>query len=88
MGSGKSPFVACFAFLGFLFSLFSFSFSSIQKNIRSSCPNAVQHIHQAVELGLVEGDYTEMEFPAMGIQEAVEFFSERAYGKRISLEHA
>ncbi len=50
--------------------------------------DAVQHIHEAVELGLGEGDYSEMEFPAMGMQEAVEFFSERAYGKKISLEHA
>ncbi len=50
--------------------------------------DAVQHIHEAAQLGVGEADYAEMEFPALDLQEAVGLFSERAYGKRISLEHA
>ncbi len=47
----------------------------------------VQHIYEAGKLGCGETDVSKMEFPAMGLEEATEFFSERAYGKKISLEH-
>ncbi len=48
----------------------------------------VRHIYEASQLGLGESDYSNIEFPAMGMEEAVAIFSEAAYGKKISLEHA
>ncbi len=51
-------------------------------------PQGVRHIYEASELGVGESDFDNMEFPALGLQEAVEAFSERAYGMKISLEHA
>ncbi len=48
----------------------------------------VRHIYEAAELGLGEADYSNIEFPAMSLEEAVTVFSEAAYGVKISLEHA
>lgn len=51
-------------------------------------PQAVRHLWEAGKLGIGETSLDAMHFPAMGIDEAVAAFSEIAYGKRISLEHA
>ncbi len=48
----------------------------------------VRHLYEAVEIGLGESDLSEMKFPAMSLEEAIGVFSELAYGKKISLEHA
>ncbi|HSR12988.1 MAG TPA: DUF362 domain-containing protein [Thermodesulfobacteriota bacterium] len=51
-------------------------------------PQGVRHIYEASGLGVGESDFDKMEFPVLGLQEAVEIFSEKAYGMKISLEHA
>lgn len=48
----------------------------------------VRHIYEAAQIGIGEADLSNMEFPAMRLEEAVEQFSQLAYGKKISLEHA
>jgi uncharacterized protein (DUF362 family) len=49
---------------------------------------AVRHLWEAARLGIGEHDVEEMEFPALDLQEAFSIFTEAAYGKQISLEHA
>ncbi len=49
---------------------------------------AVRHIWEAGRLGVGETDTENMEFPVMGLDEAVGIFGEAAYGKRIELAHA
>lgn len=48
----------------------------------------VAHIREAAILGVGEADTSKMEFPGLGLQEAVNIFSQAAYGKRINLSHA
>jgi uncharacterized protein (DUF362 family) len=51
-------------------------------------PQAVRHLWEAGKLGLGETDVQRMEFPALTLREAVEAFTEAAYGKRLTFEHA
>jgi uncharacterized protein (DUF362 family) len=51
-------------------------------------PQAVRHLWQAGRLGLGETDEKKMEFPALSLREAIEAFTEAAYGKRLTFEHA
>ena len=51
-------------------------------------PQAVHHLWEAGRLGLGETELAQMAFPGLAMQEAVAVFSQAAYGKTISLEHA
>lgn len=47
---------------------------------------AVRHLWEADRLGLGESDTEKMEFPAMSLREAIEAFTEAAYGERLTFE--
>jgi uncharacterized protein (DUF362 family) len=47
---------------------------------------AVRHLWEAGRLGLGETDTEKMEFPAMSMREAIEAFTEAAYGERLTFE--
>lgn len=49
---------------------------------------AVRHLWEADRLGLGESDTEKMEFPAMKLREAIEAFTEAAYGERLTFESA
>jgi hypothetical protein len=49
---------------------------------------AVRHLWEAGRLGLGETDTDAMEFPALSLQQAIEEFTEAAYGRRLTFEHA
>ncbi|MDQ3997716.1 MAG: DUF362 domain-containing protein [Gemmatimonadota bacterium] len=49
---------------------------------------AVRHLWEAERLGLGETDTDEMDFPAMSLREAIEAFTEAAYGTRMTFESA
>jgi uncharacterized protein (DUF362 family) len=49
---------------------------------------AVRHLWEAEQLGLGEGDTDKIEFPAMELREAIEAFTEAAYGERLTFESA
>jgi uncharacterized protein (DUF362 family) len=49
---------------------------------------AVRHLWEAERLGLGEGDTDIIEFPAMKLREAIEAFTEAAYGERLTFESA
>ena len=51
-------------------------------------PQAVRHLWEAARLGLGESKTDRMEFPAMSLREAIEAFTEAAYGRRLTFEHA
>jgi uncharacterized protein (DUF362 family) len=51
-------------------------------------PQAVRHLWEADRLGLGESDQKQMTFPALSMREAIEAFTERAYGHRMTFEHA
>ncbi|HZO89883.1 MAG TPA: DUF362 domain-containing protein [Chthonomonadaceae bacterium] len=51
-------------------------------------PQAVRHLWEASRLGLGETSPDKMEFPAMSLRAAIEAFTEAAYGKRLTFEHA
>jgi hypothetical protein len=51
-------------------------------------PQAVRHLWEAARLGIGEADTEKMQFPAMGLREAIEAFTEAAYGKRLTFQHA
>jgi uncharacterized protein (DUF362 family) len=51
-------------------------------------PQAVRHLWEADKLGLGVSDTDKMHFPAMSMREAVEAFTEAAYGERLTFEHA
>jgi uncharacterized protein (DUF362 family) len=51
-------------------------------------PQAVRHLWEAGRLKLGETDIKKMKFPALDLQEAIEAFTEAAYGERLSFEHA
>jgi len=50
-------------------------------------PQAVRHLWEAGRLGLGETETEKMDFPAMSLREAVEVFTERAYGERLTFKH-
>lgn len=47
----------------------------------------VRHLWEAQKLGLGEGDLDSMEFPGLSLKEAVETFTEAAYGEKLSFGH-
>jgi uncharacterized protein (DUF362 family) len=49
---------------------------------------AVRHLWEAEKLGLGETDTGALEYPAMSLQEAIEGFTEKAYGRRLTFRHA
>jgi uncharacterized protein (DUF362 family) len=49
---------------------------------------AVRHLWEAEKLGLGATDTDEMEFPMMSLQEAIEAFTEAAYGERLTFKSA
>src|SRR6266542_4069924 len=51
-------------------------------------PQAVRHLWEAARLGIGESDTEKMIFPALGLREAIERFTERVYGRRLTFEHA
>jgi uncharacterized protein (DUF362 family) len=51
-------------------------------------PQAVRHLWEAARLGVGESDTDKVEFPALGLDDAIGAFTEAAYGKRLSFEHA
>ena len=51
-------------------------------------PQAVRHLWEAGRLGLGETDTDHMEFPVLGLREAIQAFTVAAYGERLTFEHA
>jgi uncharacterized protein (DUF362 family) len=51
-------------------------------------PQAVRHLWEAGRLNLGETDTDKMHFPALKLSEAIEAFTEAAYGERLNFEHA
>ena len=51
-------------------------------------PQAVRYLWEAGRLGLGETDIKKMTFPLLDMRGAIEAFTERAYGKRMTFEHA
>jgi uncharacterized protein (DUF362 family) len=49
---------------------------------------AVRHLWEAQRLGIGEADIERFEFPAMSMQDAIGAFTEAAYGRRLTFEHA
>jgi uncharacterized protein (DUF362 family) len=49
---------------------------------------AVRHLWEAERLGLGETDTNRMDFPALSLREAIEAFTEAAYGERLTFESA
>ncbi len=49
---------------------------------------AVRHLWEAGRLGLGETDTDQMQFPALGLTDAIAAFTEAAYGERLTFEHA
>lgn len=50
-------------------------------------PQAVRHLWEAGRRGLGETDLNAMEFPCLSLREAIEAFTEAAYGERLTFEH-
>lgn len=48
----------------------------------------VRHLWEAGRLGVGETDTDKMHFPALSLQEAIEAFTEAAYGERLTFAHA
>jgi uncharacterized protein (DUF362 family) len=48
----------------------------------------VRHLWEARRLGIGEGDVSRMEFPGLSVREAIEAFTEAAYGEKLTFEHA
>jgi uncharacterized protein (DUF362 family) len=51
-------------------------------------PQAVRHLWEAERLELGETDTDEMEFPALSLKQAIEAFTQAAYGERLTFESA
>jgi uncharacterized protein (DUF362 family) len=51
-------------------------------------PQAVRHLWEAGKMDIGETDRAEMYFPEMSLREAIEAFTQHAYGKRLNFEHA
>ncbi|MDQ3810574.1 MAG: DUF362 domain-containing protein [Chloroflexota bacterium] len=49
---------------------------------------AVRHLWEARRLGLGETDTARMDFPGLGLQQAIETFTAAAYGQRLTFSHA
>ncbi|MGQ0563410.1 MAG: DUF362 domain-containing protein [Gemmatimonadota bacterium] len=49
---------------------------------------AVRHLWEAGRLGVGQSDVAEMEFPELSMREAIEAFTEAAYGERLTFESA
>lgn len=49
---------------------------------------AVRHLWEAGRMGLGETSLMKMQFPALNMQQAIERFTEKAYGKRLTFQHA
>jgi uncharacterized protein (DUF362 family) len=49
---------------------------------------AVRHLWEAGRMGLGETDTEKMDFPAMSLREAIQAFTEAAYGERLTFESA
>jgi uncharacterized protein (DUF362 family) len=49
---------------------------------------AVRHLWEAERLGLGEGDTEKIEFPGLSLREAIQAFTEAAYGERLTFESA
>ncbi len=49
---------------------------------------AVRHLWEAGRLGLGETDTDRMDFPALALRDAIGAFTEAAYGRRLTFEHA
>jgi uncharacterized protein (DUF362 family) len=49
---------------------------------------AVRHLWEAGRLGLGETKTDEMTYPALSLRQAIEAFTEAAYGRRLTFEHA
>lgn len=49
-------------------------------------PQAVRHLWEAERLELGETDTDEMDFPALSLKEAIQAFTEAAYGERLTFE--
>jgi uncharacterized protein (DUF362 family) len=48
----------------------------------------VRHLWEAGRLGLGETDTDNMDFPALSLRDAIEAFTQAAYGERLTFEHA
>jgi uncharacterized protein (DUF362 family) len=48
---------------------------------------AVRHLWEAARLSLGESDTDKMKFPALNLRQAIEAFTEAAYGQRLTFEH-
>jgi uncharacterized protein (DUF362 family) len=51
-------------------------------------PQAVRHLWEAGRLGLGETNSDRMTFPALSLSQAIEAFTEAAYGERLTFDHA
>jgi uncharacterized protein (DUF362 family) len=51
-------------------------------------PQAIRHLWEAGRLGLGETDTDKMKFPGLSLRQAIERFTEAAYGQRLTFEHA
>jgi uncharacterized protein (DUF362 family) len=51
-------------------------------------PQAVRHLWEAARLGVGESSEEKIQFPAMSMKEAIQAFTQAAYGKRLTFEHA
>ncbi len=51
-------------------------------------PQAVRHLWEAGRLGLGETDTDKMTFPTLSLRQAIAAFTEAAYGRRLTFEHA
>jgi uncharacterized protein (DUF362 family) len=51
-------------------------------------PQAVRHLWEAARLGVGECDLERMEFCGLTLREAIEAFTEAAYGERLTFDHA
>jgi uncharacterized protein (DUF362 family) len=49
---------------------------------------AVRHLWEAKRLGLGESDISRLEFPGLSMQQAIETFTQAAYGEKLTFSHA
>lgn len=57
-------------------------------NLLGFHPQAVRHLWEAGRLGLGETKTEKMDFPALSLKEAIQAFTEAAYGQRLTFESA
>lgn len=51
-------------------------------------PSVVKHIWEAGKLGLGETDVEKINYSAMSLEEAIKYFTKKAYGEEMAYEHA